>query len=67
MKDNNTEQVIIYRSKWEAERDQFFFDNPEYIVYFIAGSVMLIGFLVAVDKLRNWMGIRRHIKRFQQK
>ncbi len=57
-----TEQVIIYQSKWEAERDQFFFDNPEYILYFAIGAVVLVGFIVAVDKIRNWMGVRRYNK-----
>lgn len=55
-----TEQVIIYRSKWEAERDQFFYNNPEYILYFVVGALLLAGFIVVVDKIRNWTGIRRY-------
>jgi len=56
----NSEQVIVYRSKWEAERDQFFFDNPEYILYFIGGAIALTVLIVAVDKLKKFFGIRRN-------
>lgn len=55
----NSEQVIVYRSKWEAERDQFFFDNPEYILYFIGGAIALVVLIVVVDKLKKYFGIRR--------
>lgn len=55
----NSEQVIVYRSKWEAERDQFFFDNPEYILYFIGGAIVLAVSIVAVDRLKKFFGIRR--------
>jgi hypothetical protein len=55
----NPEQVIVYRSKWEAERDQFFFDNPEYILYFIGGAIVLAVLIVVVDKLKKYFGIRR--------
>jgi hypothetical protein len=55
----DSEQVIVYRSKWEAEMDQFFFDNPEYILYFAGGCVLLVILIVAVDKLKKSMGIRR--------
>ena len=56
----NSEQVIVYRSKWEAERDQFFFENPEYILYFIGGAIALAVLIVAVDKLKKFFGIRRN-------
>jgi hypothetical protein len=56
----NSEQVIVYRSKWEAERDQFFFENPEYILYFIGGSILLAVTIIAVDKLKRFFGIRRN-------
>ena len=56
----NSEQVIVYRSKWEAERDQFFFDNPEYILYFIGGAIALAVLIVAVDKLKKFFGVRRN-------
>ncbi len=56
----NSEQVIVYRSKWEAERDQFFFENPEYILYFIGGTIALAVLIVAVDKLKKFFGIRRN-------
>lgn len=55
----NSEQVIVYRSKWEAERDQFFFDNPEYILYVIGGAAALVILIVLVDKLKKFFGIRR--------
>lgn len=56
----NSEQVIVYRSKWEAERDQFFFENPEYILYFIGGSILLAILIVVVDRLKKYFGIRRN-------
>lgn len=55
----NSEQVIIYRSKWEAERDQFFFENPEYILYFIGGAILLAVIILIVDKMKRFFGIRR--------
>lgn len=55
----NTEQVIVYRSKWEAERDQFFFDNPEYILYMAGIMLGVVGLIVIVDKIKRKFGIRR--------
>lgn len=55
----NSEQVIVYRSKWEAERDEFFFNNPEYILYFIGGAIAVVGMIILVDKIRKFFGIHR--------
>lgn len=55
----NSEQVIVYRSKWESERDQFFFNNPEYILYIAGGCLAIVLLVVVVDKIKKFFGIRR--------
>lgn len=36
-------QIIVYRSRFEQDRDEFFNDNPEYILYLI-GIILCIAF-----------------------
>lgn len=55
----NTEQVVIYRSRWEVERDQFFFENPEYILYIFLGCLMLAGVIISYYKIKNYLRFRR--------
>lgn len=46
-------QIVVYRSQFERDRDQFLYDNADYILYAIVGALAL-GLIIAwVDKIRR--------------
>jgi hypothetical protein len=57
-----TQQVIIYNSKWQAETDRILSENPEYVLYLFAAGVLLVGILTLGQKI--WWKIRS--KRFNK-
>lgn len=47
-----SESIVIYRSEFERQQDQFFANNPEYIVYFMGGALLLVIILWLTGKLK---------------
>lgn len=37
------DSIVVYRSQFERNADQFYSENPEYIFYVILGAVLIIG------------------------
>lgn len=50
------EQIIVYRSRAEAEMDAFFWDNPEMVLWGFA----ILGGGVALTLFCSWMNSRRN-------
>lgn len=56
---NETQSVIVYRSKWEQEMDEY---RGEIVLFFV-GLVFLV---VAVIKIQDWWQNRKARKRLEQ-
>jgi hypothetical protein len=37
-----SDSIVVYRSRWEQERDEYFYNNPEIVLYFIAGVIVTL-------------------------
>lgn len=50
---NPTQPIIVYRSQWEAQQDQFMMQHPEYgLVIFGFMALIFLVFLIGFFKQR---------------
>lgn len=45
-----SESVIFYRSQFERDREQFFYENPEYALFIFLTAIVAIG-ICAIYKI----------------
>lgn len=49
----STTSIVVYRSKWQEQADDFYFNHPEYIAGGVFGLVIIVLIAAIVDSIKR--------------